>query len=213
MLCVESGGLCPTAVSCTLSPRVGLCSRWEWGDTVRQHGATICARMGPGCSVFPAGTVGPCLLCFVTCDQPARHSQRELGSPAPRGRAACTPSRRRAGTLRIPAGTVCPGSCPRSVCNQPRSRVRPGPVPAPAWKRGSGSGGGQSRGAQPGERRRQRERGGGTCPARPRGTPHPGDTGTRPRHGPAAPRPAPRGFGLRGQAGPAAGGVGRWSRW
>ncbi|XP_041901065.1 uncharacterized protein LOC121672487 [Corvus kubaryi] len=143
-------------------------SRREWGNTVPQRGATcapVCAGMGPGCSMFPTGTGArstvPPVLCHLRPGS-APCSQRELGDAAPQGRAACTPSPRRAGVLRIPAGPLCPGWCPRSVCNQPRSRVRPGPVPAPAWKRGSGSRGSQSRGAQPGERPRERERGGGS---------------------------------------------------
>ncbi|XP_039418283.1 collagen alpha-1(I) chain-like [Corvus cornix cornix] len=158
----------------------------NWNRGTQHRASCALSPAARQCSVFPAGT----------------------GDAAPQGRAACTPSPRRAGVLRIPAGPLCPGWCPRSVCNQPRSRVRPGPVPAPAWKRGSGSRRSQSRGAQPGERPR---RGSGEA-ARCWGRDSPGDAGTRPRHGPAAPAPAPRRSGLCSQAGPAAGGGGRWSR-
>lgn len=190
MLCVPSGSwqtLCPDTV--TWDGAGMLCVSDGKGETpcpslvplVHRHLCQDGARMlhvpnwnrgtqhRASCALSPATSQG--------WDAPC--SQRELGDPAPQGRATCTPSPRRAGMLRIPAGPLCPGSCPRSVCNQPRSRVRPGPVPAPAWKRGSGSAGSQSRGAQPGERPRERERGGGPCPARSWGTRHPwghGDT-------------------------------------
>ncbi|XP_054149144.1 uncharacterized protein LOC128948450 isoform X1 [Melozone crissalis] len=75
----------------------------------------------PGRSSFPAGTGAPC-------------------SPWPCHLHSITAGLGRSAFRR---GCVS-GLCPRSVCNQPRSRVRPGPVPAPGWSRGSGSGGSQS---------------------------------------------------------------------
>lgn len=199
MLCVSDGNgetPCPSVVPlvhhhlCQDGARMLHVPNWNRGT---QHRAS--------CALSPATSQG--------WDAPC--SQRELGDPAPQGRATCTPSPRRAGMLRIPAGPLCPGSCPRSVCNQPRSRGRARCQPHP------GKGGAGAPGARAGEHSPASGRGRGSgevarAQLGPGGRDTPGDTGTRPRHGPAAPRPAPRGSGLRGQAGPAAGGVGRWSR-
>lgn len=180
---VECGGLCP--LSPALSPGVGL-----------------------GCSVFPMGMEGHCppAWCHHLCQDGTRmlsvpnHNRMTMApvlchlrparagnliipigngiTPLPGPVPPALHHGPGAGTLLIPPG-LCPGWCPRSVCNQPRSRVRPGPAPAQPGEKGEREGGRQSRGAQPGERR---ERGGDTCqpcPALPGGTPPPwgqGDT-------------------------------------
>uniref|UniRef100_A0A803WG39 Uncharacterized protein n=1 Tax=Ficedula albicollis TaxID=59894 RepID=A0A803WG39_FICAL len=147
------------------------------------------------CSQLEQGHTAPCLLCFVTCDQPV------LGcSTFPPGlvSAVClqsAPEPRAAGPAASPrlekgererdqpvlgCSTFPPGLV-SAVCLQSAPEPRAaGPAASPRLEKGSGSGGSQSRGAQPGERPRQRERGGGTCPARPWGTAHLGDTGTWP---------------------------------
>nr|XP_030143090.3 uncharacterized protein LOC115497622 [Taeniopygia guttata] len=183
MLCVPSGiwgTLCPTAVLCILSPRVGL-----------------------GCSVFPMGIGGtlclstvPPLLCHL-CQDGTRMLRVPNWSRGTQHRACCALS---------PAGTLLPGAVPpalhprvpagavvglvSAVCLQSAPEPREaGPGASPSLEKGER----ERREAEPGSAARRAGR--RQLPGPARGTAAPGtrghgDTGTR-GHGPAMARLLP----------------------
>ncbi|XP_015501476.1 uncharacterized protein LOC107212557 [Parus major] len=167
ILCVPSGSwgtLCPTAVSCTLSPRVGLgfsVFPMGMGACAPAHvlSSTICARTSSGCSVFPAGTGGhSTVLCHL----------RAAGTGMPRGPAGMCVRARVRGLFAIIPGAACG-----------RARCQPQP----------GKGGAGAAGARSGERSPASGSGRGTGEV----APALGDTaalGTR-GHGPAMARLLP----------------------
>lgn len=212
ILCVPSGiwgTLFPTTVSCTPSPRVRLAlfpvGIWGHCAPARCHlCCVICARMGPGCSVFPTGTGGHSTVPPVLCHLIPR-GKRGTPLPGPCHLHSITAGPGRAGPHS--AGAVCPGCVrglfaisPGAACGRARCQPQAGEGGAGAAGARAGSAAGRAAAAA----------GPGRWHLPWGGTAAPGDTGTR-GHGPAAAPAAARRSGLRGQAGPAAGAVGRWS--